>query len=99
MVRGTYFPENPRSTTTPARTQRGLRQLVAHQPIAIDYAGADGGRAEGAGGIEPGLSTDQGITSLSRCHIQCAVGDEHLWLRCLSDAMLALNCVSIQQRP
>ena len=32
---------------------------MAHQPIAIDGAGADG-RAEGAGTAEPGLSTDHG---------------------------------------
>ena len=32
---------------------------MVHQPIAIDCAGTDG-RAEGAGGAEPGLSTDYG---------------------------------------
>eukprot|EP00904_Undaria_pinnatifida_P012881 jgi/Undpi1/8723/HiC_scaffold_25.g11187.m1 len=32
---------------------------MAHQPIAIDGAGADG-RAEGAGTAEPGMSTDHG---------------------------------------
>ena len=41
------------------RTERGLFQLMAHRPIAIDGAGADGS-AEGAGGVEPGPSNDHG---------------------------------------
>ena len=32
---------------------------MAHRPIAIDGAGADGS-AEGAGGVEPGPSNDHG---------------------------------------
>ena len=48
-----------RPQAVPPRTERGLPQLMAHQPIAIDGAGADG-RAEGAGTAEPGLSTDHG---------------------------------------
>ena len=32
---------------------------MAHRPIAIDGAGADG-NAEGAGGVEPGPSNDRG---------------------------------------
>ena len=41
------------------RTERGLLQLMAHRPIAIDGAGADGS-AEGAVGVEPGPSIDHG---------------------------------------
>ena len=62
---GYVFPGDSKKYYHAASTQRGLLQLMAHQPIAIDCAGADGGRVEGAGSTEPGLSTDQGITSLS----------------------------------
>ena len=41
------------------RAEKGLLQLMAHRPIAIDGAGADGS-AEGAGGVEPGPSNDHG---------------------------------------
>ena len=39
--------------------ETGLLQLMAHRPIAIDGAGADGS-AEGAGGVEPGPLNDHG---------------------------------------
>lgn len=39
--------------------QRGLLQLVAYQPIAVDGAGADGS-AEGAVGVDPDPSNDHG---------------------------------------
>ena len=45
-------------------TARGLLRLMAHQPIKIDCAGADG-RGGGAGSAEPGLSTDQGSVEAS----------------------------------
>ena len=52
-----------------ASTQRGRSlQFMAYQPIAIDCAGADDGRAEGAGSTEPGLSTDQGSVRASVEH-------------------------------
>ena len=41
------------------RTERGLLQLMAHRPIVIDGAGADGS-AEGAGGVDSGPSNDHG---------------------------------------
>ena len=41
------------------QTERSLVQLIAHRPLAIDRAGADGS-AEGAGGVEPGPSNDHG---------------------------------------
>ena len=42
------------------RTESGLLlQLMAHRPITIDGAGADGS-TEGAGGAEPGSSNDHG---------------------------------------
>ena len=44
---------------TSLRMETGLLQLMAHRPIAIDGAGADGS-AEGAGGVEPGPSNDHG---------------------------------------
>ena len=56
---GYVFPSDSKKYNHAASTQRGILQLMAHQSIAIDCAGADGGRAEGAGSIEPGLSTDQ----------------------------------------
>ena len=43
-----------------ANRERGLLlPLMAHRSIAIDGAGADGS-AQGAGGVEPGLSNDHG---------------------------------------
>ena len=48
------------------RTERGLLQLLAHRPIVIDDAGADGS-AEGSCGVEPGPSNDDcGDGSLDR---------------------------------
>ena len=41
-----------------ASAQRGLLQLMALQPIAIDRAGADG-KTEGAGSAEPSLTAGQ----------------------------------------
>ena len=41
------------------RTDTGLLQLMAHRPIAIDRARADGS-AEGAGGVGPGPANDDG---------------------------------------
>ena len=41
------------------RTERGLLQLMAHRPIAIDGAGVDG-IAEDAGGVASGPSNDHG---------------------------------------
>ena len=43
----------------PKLAERGLLQLMAHRPNAIDGAGADGS-AEGAGGVEPDPSNDHG---------------------------------------
>ena len=62
---GYVFPGDSKKYYHAASTQKGLLQLMAHHPIVIDCAGADGGRAEGAGSTEPGLSTDQGITYVS----------------------------------
>ena len=41
------------------RTERGLLQLMAHRPIAVDGAGTDGS-AVGAGGVEPFPSSSHG---------------------------------------
>lgn len=40
-----------------ARTKRGFEALLAHQPVAIDPARADG-VAHGAGSAKPSLLTD-----------------------------------------
>ena len=66
LVWGTYSRrlQVVRQHEQAASTQRRLLQLMAHQPIANDCAGANG-MAEGAGSAEPGLSTDQGSVGAS----------------------------------
>ena len=95
---GYAFPGDSMKHYHAASTQRGLLQLIAYQAVATDCAGADGGRAEGAGSNEPDLSTDQGIASLS---LSCMFSVQ--WVMSTSgsgvSAMLALSCVSIQRRP
>ena len=56
LVRGKYsLASRVAERERGPRELRGLPQLVAHQPIAIDGAGAESS-AEGAVGIEPGPS-------------------------------------------
>ena len=70
FVRGTHFPAAGAQTRC---EQRGLLQLMAHRPIAIDGAGADGSAEVLAALNQPGPSNDTAVMEPAACIDQVVV--------------------------